>query len=164
MIAPFYGGRTMYSGATVFSQLMQQLPWWRFQISRSRSDSLRLGFEHDRSLHDALSLGAFPADEKRREDAHATQSLRQYPRVHPDNRGERARCECSRPHHPVAGSLLCDGQSLPRFRAALHAAYAQSLFRHPCQKELSVSPPIFAPRGSKPFSAPARTRSKHRFG
>jgi hypothetical protein len=32
MIDPFQGGQTMYSGTTVFSQLMQQLPWWRFQM------------------------------------------------------------------------------------------------------------------------------------
>ncbi len=31
MIVSFYGGIAMYSGATVFTQLMQQLPWWRFQ-------------------------------------------------------------------------------------------------------------------------------------
>ena len=31
MIAPFYGGRAMYSGATVFSQLMQPLQWRRVQ-------------------------------------------------------------------------------------------------------------------------------------
>lgn len=36
MIVPFYGGRTMYSGATVFSQLMQQLPWRRFQTCVDR--------------------------------------------------------------------------------------------------------------------------------
>ena len=30
----------MYSGATVFSQLMQQLPWWRFQdlVNRYQGD------------------------------------------------------------------------------------------------------------------------------
>jgi len=30
----------MYSGATVFSQLMQQLPWWRFQtfVDRYQGD------------------------------------------------------------------------------------------------------------------------------
>ncbi len=40
MIAPFYGGRTMYSGTTVFSQLMQQLPWRRFQtfVDRYQGD------------------------------------------------------------------------------------------------------------------------------
>ena len=32
----------------------------RFQIPRSRRDGLCPRFEHDRSLHDALSLGAFP--------------------------------------------------------------------------------------------------------
>lgn len=40
MISPFYGGRTMYSGTTVFSQLMQQLPWRRFQtlVDRYQGD------------------------------------------------------------------------------------------------------------------------------
>jgi len=40
MIAPFWGGRTMYSGAKVFSQLMQQLPWGRFQtfVDRYQGD------------------------------------------------------------------------------------------------------------------------------
>jgi len=40
MIAPFYGGRAMYSGATIFSQLMQQLPWRRFQtiVDRYQGD------------------------------------------------------------------------------------------------------------------------------
>ncbi len=30
----------MYSGATVFSRLMQQLPWWRFQtfVDRDQGD------------------------------------------------------------------------------------------------------------------------------
>ena len=40
MIVPFYGGRPMYSGETVFSQLMQQRPWWRFQtfVDRDQGD------------------------------------------------------------------------------------------------------------------------------
>jgi hypothetical protein len=40
IIAPFFGGRAMYTGTTVFSQLMQQLPWRRFQtfVDRYRGD------------------------------------------------------------------------------------------------------------------------------
>lgn len=40
MIAAFYERRLMNSGTTVFSQLMQQLPWRRFQtlVDRYRGD------------------------------------------------------------------------------------------------------------------------------
>ena len=40
MIVAFYGGLAMYSGATVFTQLMQQLPWWQFQkfVDQYRGD------------------------------------------------------------------------------------------------------------------------------
>ncbi len=40
MIALFHEGRAMYSGTTVFSQLMQQLPWRRFQtlVDRYQGD------------------------------------------------------------------------------------------------------------------------------
>jgi hypothetical protein len=47
MIAPFYGGQAMYSGAMVFSQLMQQLPWRRFQtlVDRYQGDYKAKTFE-----------------------------------------------------------------------------------------------------------------------
>ena len=122
---------------------------WRFGISRSRCNGLCARLDDDRSVHDALSMGAFSQGEKRGENAHPVEPVRQYSRVYPDNRGQRARCECARPFDSDPRSVLRDGSGISRFRKTLHATHTQGLLRNPRKKELSVSASILPTSGSK---------------
>jgi hypothetical protein len=134
----------------------------RFHVSRSGCDSLRTRLNHNRSLYDAVSVGAFSPSEKCGEDAYTVEPMRRYSRVYPDIRGQYARCQRARPYCAAAWSLLCDGQGLPRLRATLYAAYTQGVFRYPSKKELSVSAPLLASSGSKHGSDLRSKRNTHR--
>ena len=60
----------------------------RFGIPRPRRHRLCARFHNDRPVYGVVPVGAFPEGEKRGEDAHAAEPVRQHSRVYPDNRGQ----------------------------------------------------------------------------
>jgi len=103
--------------------------------SATRTDHLYPGFNHDRSLPLALSLGPFSQTQRSDQIAHPHGPTWLYPLFHLHHRGHNSRCHDSRSTHFRTNGLLPHGSRLYRFWSPLQAQPKQSVLRHPCQEK-----------------------------
>ena len=143
----------MYTGKTLFAQIMDFLPWKTFYrlVSRYHGSSqslhrgrlgsgsvehgLRAGFHHHRSVPVVVSLGAVSKHQGGSQDAYAVGPAREYPQLYTCFRRQTARCQRTRYHDSGARGDLRDGPRLSRFRATLRIARSWRALRDPRQIE-----------------------------
>ena len=121
----------------------------RSDRSRSGSEPVRAGLHHHRPLPVAVSLGAVPPAQSRRQNAHAARPARQHPHVYPHYRRQSARRQHPRRNSAGGGRVLRDGSRLHRFRAPLSLHALLRIFRRAHQRERLAPTPAILIRQTK---------------
>lgn len=111
--------------------------------------SLRAGFDDNRSVADALSVGRLPQDQGRHQAAYPDRSAWTHTDLHSYHWSARPRCSLARRSGLRARGLLRDGSWIHGLRPTPSDRLLRGVFRHSCQGQPALCPAILPARGSK---------------
>ena len=127
--------------------------------SRTRSNHVRPGLNHHRSVSFPLSLGEVPKAQRRCQTSYPARSAEQHPHRRLHHPRQSARCQYARSDRIRTWGLLYPGPRLPGLRQALYDPSVFSLLRHQAQKRFPLRSTLF-PAGGQVHRA--TVRSDHR--